>query len=160
MADDVAPIRPIAEEPATPPVPTAAAPARPMPPRAAPAPAVQVGAAATHEQIEHPVRSPGGVDGRATVHDAAMHGNRLAAAIEQQGRPAPSERAQHLGGAAASAASGQATPLDSGAAVSATDEEEGRDDPLARVSAIDEDPRRHDPRTAEERQADGDDMGA
>jgi hypothetical protein len=99
-------------------------------------------------ELEHPVQSPSSVNMRATVHDAAQHGNPIAAAIEA------SERAQQLAGAQASAASGQSTPADPAAA----EEPAERDahDPLAPVTRIDEDPHRRDPRSQEERDRDAD----
>jgi hypothetical protein len=98
-------------------------------------------------ELEHPVQSPASVDTRATVHDAAQHGNPIAEAIEA------SERAQQLGGAAASAASGQATPH----RLEPIDvEDEDASDPLAPVTRIDDDPHRSDPRSQQERDSDAD----
>jgi hypothetical protein len=100
-------------------------------------------------ELEHPVQAPSGVDTRAMVHDAALHGNPIAAAIER------SERAQQLGGAAASAASGQATER-SVDAVDVGGDEQDATDPLAPLTRIDDDPHRPDPRSQEERDRDAD----
>lgn len=71
-----------------------------------------VGSMAVHEQLEHPIHEPASVATTASVHDAASHGNPIAAAIERAHATDPTERAQQLGGAAASAASGQAARID------------------------------------------------
>jgi hypothetical protein len=71
-----------------------------------------LGIAADHEQLVHPVLHAHDVDVTAEVHDSALHGDRIAGAIERSNPAVPSERAQQLGGAAASAASGQSRPMD------------------------------------------------
>jgi hypothetical protein len=69
-----------------------------------------LGARATRAELETPVPMPASCSRVANVHDAARHGEPLAEAIERAHTADPSDRAQQLGGAAASAASGQATP--------------------------------------------------
>lgn len=64
-----------------------------------------------HEQLEHPVRPPAAFD-VPQIYDADAHVNRIAEAIEQAHVSDPTDRAQQLGGAAASAASGQAAQID------------------------------------------------
>jgi hypothetical protein len=71
-----------------------------------------LGIAADHEQLVHPVLHSHDVDVTAEVHDSAMHGDRIAGAIERSNPAVPSERAQQLGGAAASAAAGQGRPME------------------------------------------------
>jgi len=93
----------------TPPV-TDAAP--PVPPSGVPD-APHLGAAAEFEQFEHPPTGEAAdIERRATVHEAAQHGDPIAAAIERAHTADPTDRAQQLGGAAASAASGQGIPAD------------------------------------------------
>lgn len=83
-----------------------------VPRRAAAAPLpVQQAAAIERAELEHPVSTPPGVDRRAAVHDAAVHGVRIAGAIERGRATPPSSPAQQQGGAAASAASSQGVPL-------------------------------------------------
>ena len=127
-------------------------PVEPVTPRAAPVPprverpreqVVRgdglVGADVEHEQIDHPIHEPRTVERRAAVHDAAVHGNAIAAAIERAHTADPSDRAEHLAGAAASAGSGQATPDEP---VPAPSEHEERVDPLAPIPPVDDEPDR------------------
>lgn len=115
----------------------------PRPPSAAAAPRTagrtlpvappSLGEVLAHRQLDHPIRPPRGVDVTAQVHDSAAHGNRIAAAVEQAQRGEPTDRARQLGGAAASAASGQAARIER----TSTDTELAGDDPLAPVDGVD-----------------------
>ncbi|MCW2926194.1 MAG: hypothetical protein JWM86_162 [Thermoleophilia bacterium] len=118
-------------------------------------PDAPIGAATVRSELEQAPLQPS-VVARALVHDAAIHGGRLAGAIEDAAAGAPptpgavsdvSDRAQVLGGAAASAASGQATPRP---VVTDMPEEPRRSDLIVPVPAIDEDPHRDDPRPREQ----------
>jgi hypothetical protein len=86
-----------------------------------------------HEQLEHPIGTPSDVRRAARIHDAARHGNPIAEAIERAHVASPSDRAQQLGGAASSAASGQSAQIDRH-----RDDELAHelDDPLTPVSRV------------------------
>jgi hypothetical protein len=85
-------------------------------------------------ELETPAAASPALADQAELHDAAVHGDPIARAIEQARTGTVSERAQQLGGAAAVAASGVATPAPTRAS-----RERRRDrtrDPLEPVSAI------------------------
>jgi hypothetical protein len=150
MSDDrIPPVQPV-ELDAVERVPAPAAPRASDPPRPVTPPSEQTLAASVERaELEHPIATPRGVDARATVHDAAQHGNPIARAIER------TERAEQHAGAAASAGSGQAgRPAHDDAA--ADEDPSELTDPLAPVTRVDDDPNRHDPRSREERARDAD----
>lgn len=101
-----------------------------------------------HEEIAHPAHTPATVETRALVHDAAQHGNQIASAIERSRSNQPSERAQALAGAAASAGSGQAAEVDlEPGPVVLRDQE---NDPLAPVHRVPRDSTRREPRPGDQ----------
>lgn len=107
------------------------------------------------------MHAPGSVAARATVHDAAEHGNRIAQAIEAADRrPGPLDRSLHLAGAAAVAGSGQASPVDLTRSTTAH-EDIPPVDPLAAVGRVGDDQsgddqRRHDDHARGEARIDDD----
>lgn len=84
------------------------------------------------------VSEPHSVGKRAAVHDAAVHGSGIARAIESAQRGSDAHLInQQLAGAAASAASGQATPVDR--VVASSDDDHAAVDPLAAAARIGDD---------------------
>jgi len=131
--DPIAPIQPVGTEPAEPvefartpaplgsvaPVSSVGRPAPPVPtpPVANPRAPIDPSVGSVVAQLDVEVGSlvPRSVNAGALIHDAAAHGDAIAIAIERA-HPAPgtvldvTDRAQQLGGAAASAHAGQGTP--------------------------------------------------
>ncbi|MCZ4495574.1 MAG: hypothetical protein JWM25_157 [Thermoleophilia bacterium] len=141
--DPIPPVGAIGSDPVEPVVPPRPVPqASPAPPLTGRPPIVdigeRVGAAAVHAQLEHPVQGPPGLQMRATVHDAAAHGNAIAAAIERARSADPTNRAQQLGGAAAVAGSGQASPIERTTPAPAR-EDIPATDPLAAIRGVGDD---------------------
>ncbi|MCW2922738.1 MAG: hypothetical protein JWM98_142 [Thermoleophilia bacterium] len=177
MADDpISPVAPIGAEPVE--APRSADPVTPassVRATSAPAAAGSVGAplgtpelgdAVAIDEVEHPVLAPADVEARATVHDAALHGGRMARAIEQAAAGAPgqaaapgtrpdvNDRAQQLGGSMAAASSGQASPRAD--APDVDDPQLDHVDPLAPISRIEAESHRRDDRHRAEEQGDAD----
>lgn len=116
MADDapVPPIAPLGAEPVAAPSRAAAVPA---PPRAGgtqpmPPPTDELlGDATARAQLLAPRAALAAAEVTADVHDAAVHGDAIAGAIEESRARGRSERAEALAGGAASAGSGQAARI-------------------------------------------------
>jgi hypothetical protein len=104
-----------------------------LPPSGDPSSSTGIDASTAHEQIEHPIGTPADVRRTARIHDAASHGNPIAEAIERAHVASPGDRAQQLGGAAASAASGQSARVESRPGEESAHE---LDDPLAPVTRV------------------------
>lgn len=153
MADDRVP--PIEAEPPPPPVsPVQPVRAERVAPLATPAAIpqdAQLGAAAERAELAQPVTHDASVDRRAAVHDAAEHGDPIAAAIERAQSADPNDRARLLAGAAASAGSGQSAvvDIDAGETPDPPDDFLRPVDPVTR-DRVEPDPAPHDPRTDEE----------
>lgn len=114
-------------------------PARATPPpdgRTAPYERATLAPGIAHEQLEHPISTPRGVDRTAGIHDSAAHGDPIAAAIERAHTADPTDRAQQLGGAAASAASGQSARIELTGAGDAAAGEGAGVDPFAPVESV------------------------